>query len=68
MQSWLVAGGKQLIAQTSMTPEAVEVWDLERGTLLWSHPAPRRVQAAPDGSQVAYMDGQKLHIMDTSRA
>jgi eukaryotic-like serine/threonine-protein kinase len=65
-RSWLVAGGKQLTAQTyDDSPGAVEVWDLERGTLLWSHPAPALVEAAPDGSRVAYMDGQKLHIMHT---
>jgi WD40 repeat protein/serine/threonine protein kinase len=64
--SWLVAGGKQLIAQTCDDgPGAVEVWDVERGALLASHPAPNFVHAAPDGSRVAYMDGQKLHIMDT---
>jgi len=64
--SWLVAGGKQLIAQAyDDSPGAVEVWDVERGALLASHPSPNFVQAAPDGSRVAYMDGQKLHIMDT---
>jgi WD40 repeat protein/serine/threonine protein kinase len=64
--SWLVAGGKQLIALTCDDgPGAVEVWDVERGALLASHPSPNLVQAAPDGSRVAYLDGQKLHIMET---
>ena len=65
-QSWLVAGGKQLIALTLDDGQgAVEVWDVERGALLASHPSPNTVQAAPDGSLVAYMDGQKLKIMNT---
>ena len=65
-QSWLVAGGKQLIALTDDDGQGVfEVWDVERGALLASHPAPNNFQAAPDGSRVAYMDGQKLKIMNT---
>ena len=64
-QSSLVAGGKQLIALAyDDGPGAMEVWDLERGALLASSPSSYVVQAAPDGARVAYMDGQKLHIMD----
>ncbi len=64
--SWLVAGGKQLIAQTADdSPRALEVWDLERGLLLSSHPAPPVFDAAPDGSRVAGMEEHKLHITHT---
>ncbi len=66
--SWLVAGGKQLVAQVSDKvggPVIVEVWDLERGTRLSAHPVPALFEAAPDGSRVAYEQGQKIHIMDS---
>jgi WD40 repeat protein len=66
-QSWLVAGGKQLIAQIleGDRPEAVEVWDLERGTRLSTHAVPAFFQPAPDGSRIAYAWQQKIYIMDT---
>jgi WD40 repeat protein len=64
--SWLVAGGKQLIAQINEgRPGPVEVWDLERATRLCSFPATDNVQAAPDGSCFACVHEQKLHIVDT---
>jgi len=65
-QSWLVAGGKQLIAQIleGYRPEAVEVWDLERGTRLSTHAVPAWFQPAPDGSRIAYEWQQKIYIMD----
>ena len=65
-QSWLVAGGKQLIALGYDDDQGVlEVWDVERGALIASHPANSTFQASPDGSLVAYMDGQKLKILNT---
>jgi WD40 repeat protein/serine/threonine protein kinase len=64
--SWLVAGGKQLIAQINEgRPGPVEVWDLERATRLCSFPAADNVQAAPDGSCFACVHEQKLQIVDT---
>jgi WD40 repeat protein/serine/threonine protein kinase len=64
--SWLVAGGKQLIAQISEgRPGPVEVWDLERATLLLSLPATENVQVAPDGSCLAYLHDQRLYVVDT---
>jgi len=69
--SWLVADGKQLIAQTvdgradDGRPGPVEVWDVEHATRLSSLPATDEVQAAPDGSCLAYLHEQKLYIMDT---
>ena len=66
-RSWLVAGGKQLIAQTleDDRTEAVEVWDLERGTRLSTHAVPVQFWPAPDGSRIAYEWQQKIYIMDT---
>jgi len=65
-RAWLVADGKQLIAQINEGgPGPVEVWDLERATRLSSFPATDNVQAAPDGSCFAYAHDQKLHIVDT---
>ncbi len=64
--SWLVAGGKQLIAQIHEgRPGPVEVWDLERATRLCSFPATDDAQAAPDGSCFACVHEQMLQIVDT---
>ena len=67
-QSWLIAGGTQLVTQASDTgsnAQTIEVWDLQRGTRLSSQPVPTVVQAAPDGLRVAYEWRRKIHIMDT---
>jgi WD40 repeat protein/serine/threonine protein kinase len=71
-RSWLVADGKQLIAQTyegrlryDDRPGPVEVWNLEPPTRLLSLPAPDEVQAAPDGSCFAWLHERKLYITDT---
>ena len=70
--SWLVADGKQLLAQTIASaagydrrPGPVEVWDVEHATRLLTLPATDGVQAAPDGSCLAYVHEQRLYIMDT---
>ena len=70
--SWLVADGKQLIAQTTEgragydgRPGPVEVWDVEHATRLLRLPATDEVQAAADGSCLAYLHERKLYIRDT---
>ena len=40
-------------------------WDLERATLLFSLPATENVQAAPDGSCLAYLHDQRLYVVET---
>ncbi|MCX6924382.1 MAG: WD40 repeat domain-containing serine/threonine-protein kinase, partial [Verrucomicrobia bacterium] len=66
-RSWLVAGGKQLVALIveKDRPKAVEVWDLEGRTRLSSQPVPAWVQVAPSGSQVAYEWQGRVYLMDT---
>src|SRR5262249_31646042 len=64
--SWLVADGKQLIAQTfDDRPGPVEVWDVEHAARLSTLPVTDEVQAAPDGSYLAYVHERKLCINDT---
>ena len=68
-QSWLIAGGTQLVTRASDTNSnamTIEVWDLQRGTRLLSQGAPTWwVQVAPDGSRVAYEWEGKIVVMDT---
>ncbi len=70
--SWLVAAGKQLVAQTyegrpgqGGRPGPVEVWGVDRTTRLLTLPATDEVQAAPDGSCLAYLHDQRLYVVDT---
>ena len=70
--SWLVADGKQLIAQTfegrvgyDGRPGPVEVWDVEHATRLRTLSATDEVQVTPDGLSLAYLHERKLYIRDT---
>jgi WD40 repeat protein len=70
--SWLVADGKQLIAQTFEArpgydgrPGPVELWDVEHARRLSTLPAADEVQAAPDGSCLAYLHEGNLYVRDT---
>jgi WD40 repeat protein len=70
--SWLVAGGKQMLLRVSdirdmYTPQTIELLDLERGSILstWSIPS-YYAWPAPDGSRLAYRQGSNICIMDTS--
>ncbi len=70
--SWLVADGKQLIAQTfegqagyGGRPGPIEVWDVEHATHLLTLPAADEVQATPDGSCLAYLHERTLYVRDT---
>ena len=66
-RSWLVAGGKRLVAEIvgGDSPKAVEVWDLESGALVSSQPVASWVQSAPDGTRVAFEWEGKIVVMDT---
>ncbi len=65
-QSWLVAGGKQLLAIILDDPlGTIDVWDLERGAQLPSLTTGLNgVDISPDGSLAAYEQGSHLHIRD----
>ena len=63
--SQLLAGGKQLFAHILNGPSGeIELWDLARGTLLWSQPLAGGCAATPDGSRVASIEDGHIHILD----
>jgi len=65
--SWLVAGGKQMlmrVADKDDGPHTVERWDLASGSLLSAWPAPAYFWPAPDGSRLAYRQGSNICIME----
>ena len=68
-QSWLMAGGTQLVTRagdTGSKTNSIEVWDLQRGTWLSSQGAPTGLSdVAPDGTRVAYAWEGKIVVMDT---
>lgn len=66
--SWLVAGGKQLMARILNDRKGtIEVWDLEHGTQLPSLVPGEEVDLvpSPDGSLLAYTKDSKLYVRDT---
>jgi serine/threonine protein kinase/WD40 repeat protein len=66
-RSWLIADGKKLVLQVSEKWEgadAVEVWDLERGARISSHPIPAKFQPSADGTVAAYVWQDAIHLMD----
>jgi WD40 repeat protein len=71
--SWLVAGGKQMVLKVANTsgPDTLEwtleLWDLERGSLLFTGPVLGNVCPAPDGSRVASRQDSNISIMDMSK-
>jgi WD40 repeat protein/serine/threonine protein kinase len=71
--SWLVADGKRMLLKVSDSPGApqnlewtFELWDLERGSLLFAWPDQGEACPAPDGSRVATRQVSKISIMDLS--